>query len=58
MRKVTGRDLSVTYTRSRTYDVPEIYLDITKAAKELEWEPRTSLEKGIKYTWDFVSNLP
>lgn len=57
MRNVTGRDFSVTYTSSRTYDVPEIYLDISKATKELNWEPRTSLEQGIKYTWDFVSNL-
>jgi UDP-glucose 4-epimerase len=58
MRKVTWRDLSVTYTNSRTYDVPEIYLDITRAIKELYWEPRTSLVQGIKHTWDFVSNLP
>jgi UDP-glucose 4-epimerase len=57
MRNVTGRDFSVTYASSRTYDVPEIYLDITKATKELNWVPRTSLEQGIKHTWDFVSNL-
>lgn len=58
MRNVTGRDLSVTYTKSRSYDVPEIYLDITRASKELNWEPSTSLEQGIKRTWDFVSKLP
>lgn len=57
MRDVTGFDVLVNYTKSRTYDVPEIYLDITKARRELDWEPRTSLENGIKLTWDFVSSL-
>ena len=57
MKNVTGRDLSVTYTNSRIYDVPKIYLDITRATNELKWEPLTSLEQGIKHTWDFVSNL-
>jgi UDP-glucose 4-epimerase len=57
MQNVTGRDFSVAYTASRTYDVPEIYLDINRAAKELNWVPNTSLEEGIKYTWDFVNKL-
>jgi len=57
MKNVTGRDLLVTYTSSRIYDVPKIYLDITRATQELNWRPYTSLEQGIKHTWDFVSNL-
>lgn len=57
MRIVTGRDFSVNYTNSRAYDVPAIYLDITRAAQELGWYPYTSLEDGIKKTWDFVSDL-
>jgi UDP-glucose 4-epimerase len=57
IRNVTGRDLSVTYTKTRTFDVPGIYLDITRAAVELNWEPYTSIEQGIKYAWDFVSRL-
>jgi UDP-glucose 4-epimerase len=58
MSSVIGIDLSVTYTKSRTYDVPEIYLDITRAKKELNWEPHVSLEEGIKLTWDFITSLP
>ncbi len=57
MKSVTGLELSITYTKSRTYDVPEIYLDITKAKNELNWKPHTKLEEGIKVTWDFVRNL-
>jgi len=58
MRNVTGLDMKVNYVDSRTYDVPEIYLDIVKAKKELDWQPTTSLEEGIKFTWNFVRSLP
>jgi len=57
MKSVTQRDLSVTYTKARAYDVPEIYLDIDKASKDLNWKPLTSLEQGIRNTWNFVSQL-
>lgn len=58
IKNVTGREFLVTYTGSRTYDVPEIYLDITRASKELNWIPLTSLEEGLKLTWNFVKSLP
>lgn len=57
IKNVTGRNFSVKYTSARIYDIPKIYLDITKATSELNWEPHTSLEQGIQHTWDFVSNL-
>jgi UDP-glucose 4-epimerase len=57
IKTITGRDLSVTYSKSRNYDVPEIYLDITRANKELNWKLHTSLEQGINHTWDFIKNL-
>ena len=57
MRKVTMHDFSVTYSSSRTYDVPEIYLEIKRAVNELNWIPNTSLEQGIKQTWNFVNNI-
>jgi UDP-glucose 4-epimerase len=57
MRTTTGIDFSINYTQARSYDVPEIYLDISKAQKELYWNPKTSLEVGIQRTWDFIKNL-
>lgn len=57
MRDVTSDNFHVTYTTSRTYDVPEIYLDISRAKTELNWEPATSIEDGIRHTWDFVTRL-
>lgn len=58
MRSVTEKNPSVLYTSSRTYDVPAIFLDISKAGEELKWKPRISLEEGIAQTWKFVKNLP
>ena len=57
IRKVTGRDIRVNYTAKRSFDVPKIYLDITRAKEELSWAPVTSLETGIMSTWQFVRTL-
>jgi UDP-glucose 4-epimerase len=57
IRNVTGNELRVNYTKMRSFDVPKIFLDIRRAQKELSWEPHTSLETGIKKTWDFVQSI-
>ncbi len=57
IRRVTGADVSVKYTERRSFDVPAIYLDIARAKKELDWMPVTSLEAGIRKTWEFVREI-
>ena len=57
MRSVIKKDFSIVYSNERKYDVPEIYLDISKAERELFWKPKTSLEQGINYTWDFIRSI-
>nr|CAJ71376.1 similar to UDPglucose 4-epimerase [Candidatus Kuenenia stuttgartiensis] len=57
IRQVTGRDVKVIYKEKRSFDVPAIYLDITRATSELSWEPRTSLEAGFEKTWQFISKI-
>jgi UDP-glucose 4-epimerase len=57
VKKVTGHDIPVAYSASRSYDVPRIYLDINRAATELKWKPFTSIDQGIEKTWDFIKNL-
>lgn len=51
IRTVTGREAAVRYSGGRRFDVPEIYLDIERARRELGWGPATSLEDGIGRTW-------
>lgn len=54
---VTGCDVPVIYKPGRPFDVPAIYLDISRAARQLGWQPVTSLESGIKQTWEFIKSL-
>lgn len=56
LRAVVDADVQVTYTNGRSFDVPEVYLDIRKAQAELAWSPTTTLEDGIRQTWDFVNS--
>lgn len=49
-----GGGAEVEYAAKRTFDVPAIYLDVTRAREELAWQPRTSLEDGIAATLEFL----
>ena len=51
-----GRPVSVNYLPKGRFDVSRICLDITRARKELGWEPRISLDEGLHRTWEFVRN--
>jgi UDP-glucose 4-epimerase len=57
IRRVTSRDVKVTYRAKRSFDVPRIYLDISRAREELGWSPTIPLEAGIAKTWKFVQEL-
>uniref|UniRef100_B3EN64 UDP-glucose 4-epimerase n=1 Tax=Chlorobium phaeobacteroides (strain BS1) TaxID=331678 RepID=B3EN64_CHLPB len=57
IRQITGRQVEIKYKAKRTFDIPEIYLDISRAGKELSWAPVTSLESGIEKTWEFIQQL-
>jgi CDP-glucose 4,6-dehydratase len=37
-------------------EIPEQYLDWTKAKEKLNWEPKTNFEKGIKETYDWYKS--
>ncbi|MFQ6137178.1 MAG: GDP-mannose 4,6-dehydratase [Candidatus Hydrothermarchaeales archaeon] len=51
MSKVIGRGIEPSYADERKGEVKRIYLDIRKAREILGWEPRTTLEEGIKDLW-------
>jgi len=54
IQKTTGINLNVEYKEKRSFDLQEIYLDITRSKNELSWYPITPLEIGIHRTWDFI----
>lgn len=57
IKSVTGRTVQVEYKAKRKFDIPRVYLDIQKAKNELGWYPKTSLENGIKQTWEFINSV-
>ncbi len=57
IEEVVNKEFTVIYSPGELYDVSRIYLDVTRAKRELEWEPQTPLSVGIKKTWDFVKGL-
>lgn len=57
IRKVVATEVNVVYTAGRSVDVPTIYLDISRAERELDWRPQTPLNAGIQETWRFVKNV-
>jgi UDP-glucose 4-epimerase len=56
IHRVTGKVPLVNYTAARKFDLPINYLDVSRAKAELEWEPETSLEKGIELTYNWFKS--
>ena len=50
IKHVTGRDPSVTWQPSRTFDVPRIVLNAQKLTAATGWTPSTTLREGMKRT--------
>ena len=48
---------NVEYKEGRIFDVPELVLDVSRAKYHLNWSARTSLEDGIKRTWEWIQTL-
>ncbi len=43
----------MTFLPPREDDPPKRYLDITKAKRVLNWEPKVTLEEGLKVTIEY-----
>jgi UDP-glucose 4-epimerase len=54
---ITGRTAQVDYRAVRAVDVPRSVLDISRALKDLGWEPRTPFAEGVKLHWDWISTM-
>jgi len=54
IERVTGRNMDVQFMSSRSYDVPEVVLDVSKARKELGWSPQFDVEEGLNRVWAWL----
>jgi len=53
-RKVAGSVLAAEHAPARTGELQRSVLDVGKAERELGWRPETSLEEGLRRTWDWI----
>ena len=54
LQECTGFDRDPEYRPRRAGEVLRIALDSSRAARELRWEPRVSLEDGLRLSVDYV----
>jgi UDP-glucose 4-epimerase len=54
-RTVAGVDVEPTYAPPRPGDLLRSFLDASKAERELGWRARTSLENGLRTTWEWTT---
>ena len=53
--RITGKHLSLHFDTHRTVDIAHIVLDPQKALSQYAWQPRVSLEKGLRLTWEWYN---
>jgi UDP-glucose 4-epimerase len=51
-----GKEVRCTFTPSRAFDVPSNVLDISLAARYLDWYPRTTYQDGLSRTLAWIVN--
>lgn len=54
IRAVVQRPCRVEYEAARSFDVPQVYLDISRARNELRWSPKVTLREGLQLTWNAI----
>lgn len=57
-QQVTGRKLHVHYEPERGVDVRAIALDSTKFSAHYGWLPHTTIEEGLRLTWEWLLTQP
>ena len=56
MRAAVGEAFPVEHCPERLGDLQRSELDVTRAARRLRWQPETSLEHGLRGTWEYFRN--
>ncbi|SEK02154.1 NAD-dependent epimerase/dehydratase family protein [Paraburkholderia diazotrophica] len=54
VQRYVGQQADVRYLPQRNFDVAQIYLDISKAQRELDWQPLLSLDAGCALYWQTI----
>jgi UDP-glucose 4-epimerase len=54
IRGVTESDFEINQRDSRSVDRKAIWLDISKARRDLNWNPKVTLKNGLQTTWRYI----
>lgn len=57
IEEILGTKINYKILNIAKNEIPEQYLDWTKAKEKLDWEPKTSFEQGIKETFNWYKNF-
>jgi UDP-glucose 4-epimerase len=58
VRKVTGRKLEVVVEEKQKGDMRDTYADTSLARRDLDYQPRTRLDEGLRMEWDWIRDQP
>lgn len=56
IKQVTNKNFPILYRSSRPFDVNRVVLDINKAKKTFNWNPKINLEEGIARTANWMES--
>ena len=54
-RRVAGSELQPEFVEARLGELQRSVLDVSRAERELGWRPQTSLEDGLRLTWEALA---
>ncbi len=57
MKKITGDEIPIKYSKGRKIDVPINILDIALARDILEWRPKVPIEEGVRETLQYLKKF-
>ncbi len=57
LNQVAGKEIKIQYMENQKGDVPHTAADISKAAADLDYRPRTHIEMGLKEEWEWVQRI-
>lgn len=53
--RITGRTIQIKYRPARAGDVRRVVLDSSLFQRAFSWQPKVSLEEGMKRTWEWLT---
>jgi UDP-glucose 4-epimerase len=56
VRQACETDLKIIFKARRDVDARVVALDCAHLAAKLQWKPKTTLEDGIRLTWQWLKN--